>query len=405
MKIAFLVNEFPVLSETFILNQITGLLDLGHEVEIFAQSHPGQAMVHRDVEKYNLMERVHYLPKVPKNKIIRRFKALLITMIYLLWFPVKTFKGLRILLSRKEGFSYELLYLIFYFLPKKFDIIQCHYGFIGVNGTYLKEVGIKTRLVTMFHGYDIRTGLEKGGAIYRRLFKFGDCFLSISQYNYRNLVDMGADAGKIVYHPVGIDLGKFTYKWDRPVSFSAATIIIITVARLVEEKGLEYGIEAIAQLHNKYPAIKLTYNIIGTGPLEKKLRELTNKANLNGVVFFLGPLSQEEIGRKLQEAQIFLLPSVAEALPVVLMEAQASGLPIVATNVGSIDELVIDGKSGFLVPDKNANALAEKIDYLIEHPEIWPQMGRSGRDYVEKHFAITLLNQRLVKIYQDLIKK
>jgi len=78
-------------------------------------------------------------------------------------------------------------------------------------------------------------------------------------------------------------------------------------------------------------------------------------------------------------------------------------LPVVASNVGSIDKMVNNGASGFLVPERDVDALAEKLIYLIEHPEIWPEMGRAGRAYVEANYDINKLNDRLVEIYKEVL--
>ena len=153
----------------------------------------------------------------------------------------------------------------------------------------------------------------------------------------------------------------------------------------------------------KRQGLNLKYNIIGDGPLIGDLKYIVNKMMLNNVVHFLGPKEQEEIIDLLQQSHIFLCPSIAEALPVSIMEAQAVGLPVVATDVGSVSQIVLDGKSGFLVPARNVDALTERLLYLIDHPEICIQMGRHGRNNVEIHFDIDKLNDRLVQIYERLL--
>ena len=90
-------------------------------------------------------------------------------------------------------------------------------------------------------------------------------------------------------------------------------------------------------------------------------------------------------------------------LPVSLMEALATGLPVVATSVGGVSELVIDGQSGFLVPEKDVDTMAERLGYLIRNPQIWEEMGSNGRKHVEAHYSIEILNRRLVEIYSDLL--
>ncbi len=136
---------------------------------------------------------------------------------------------------------------------------------------------------------------------------------------------------------------------------------------------------------------------------------MVENLHIKGYVKFLGAVEQNEVPRLYQKAHIFILPSITadngdqEGIPVVLMEAQATGLPIISTYHTGIPEVVVDGKSGFLVPEKNVDALAEKLEYLIEHPEIWPNMGQYGRKFVEEHYDINKLNQKLVEIHQNLI--
>lgn len=401
MKIAFIVSEFPALSQTFILNQITGLLDLGHEVEIFAQSNPKDKKVHSDVKKYHLIERTHY-SGIPRNKIKRILKAIYLIITNFYKGPIKILKSLNIIKYGKKSLSLELLYILIPFLNKRFDVIQCHFGTNGNIGAYLKEIGFKSKLITTFHGSDTRLGIEKGGNIYHRLFKFGDCFLAITDYNYKNLIRFGANSQKIIFHPVGIEIDKFPLKQKLTVKRSIP-IVILTVARLVEEKGLQYGIDAISKLLERNHDLCLEYRIIGGGTLEKELKMIVKKLKLDSIVHFIGPMSREEIVQEMFKANIFLLPSVAESFGVVLLEAQSVGLPIVATNVGGVSQAIIDCKSGFLVTERDADALAEKLEYLIEHPELWPKMGRCGRKYVEEKYDIKKLNQKLVEIYQNLI--
>lgn len=402
MKIAFIVGGFPALSQTFVLNQITGLLNLGHDVEIFAQYNPLDEKVQPDVRKYHLKERTHFYG-IPRNKIKRILKAIYLIITNFYKGPIKILKSLNIIKYGKKSLSLELLYILIPFLSKKFDIIQCHFGTNGNIGVYLKQMGLKAKLITMFHGCDIRAGIKKGKNIYSHLFKYGDCFLAISDYNYKNLIRFGASPQKIIFHPVGIDVKKFSCVWRSTIVEPPETIIILTVARLVEEKGLQYGIQAINKLLKKNPKLHLEYHIIGGGKLEGQLRKQAEDLNLDEVVRFHGPMEQEGVITSMQKAHIFLLPSITEALPVVLMEAQAVGIPVIATNVGSVSQIVIDGKSGFLVPERDTDALVKRLNYLIEHPELWTDMGRCGRKYVEEKYDIKKLNQKLVEIYQNLI--
>jgi len=145
------------------------------------------------------------------------------------------------------------------------------------------------------------------------------------------------------------------------------------------------------------------------GPLRGKLKNLTKQLGISGHVRFLGAKTRDQIIKLYSKAHIFMLSSIRnqngseEGQGLVLLEAQSVGLPVVATRVGGIPESVVDGKSGFLVPERDVDALAEKLIYLIEHPEIWPEMGRAGRAFVEINYDINKLNDRLVEIYQQLL--
>jgi len=246
-------------------------------------------------------------------------------------------------------------------------------------------------------------GLEKEGQIYRNLFERGDCFISISEYNYSNLVKFGLDKEKIVNLPVGIDLGRFPDQNPHKTLIPGSPIKIATVARLVEEKGLYYGILAIHEVLQQAPELKIKYFLVGEGPLKDELTTLIEKLQLGKIVNFLGSLNQDDVVNTLMQSHIFLLPSVAEALPVCLMEAQAAFLPVVATDVGSVDQVVVDGEAGFIARSGNVQDLAIKLKTLLKHPEKWSEMGQSGRKHVENYYDIDKLNDKLVQIYHALL--
>jgi len=217
---------------------------------------------------------------------------------------------------------------------------------------------------------------------------------------------MGCEEGKIIVHRMGIDVEKFEFSERR----KTGTIKILSVGRLVEKKGHEYAIKALAKVVNKNGK-DIIYRIVGDGPLKDELMSLAEELGIEDCVKFMGNVEDEELLKLYKESHIFILPSVTasdgdqEGIPVVLMEAQAMGLPVISTYHSGIPEVVIDGKSGFLVPEKDVDALAEKMEFLVEHPELWSEMGRHGREFVEKHYDIRRLNKRLVEIYQNLIRK
>ena len=401
LKIAFLAGVFPALSETFILNQITGLIDLGHDVDIFALERGYTAKLHGDITKYDLLSRTHY-PTRKAGEPLGSLKSLVFHSPGFLRRPSSLLKIHSAIKKGVPGLPF-LFHCLPYFSNHYYDIIHCQFGPNGNIGAEMKELGItNAKLVTTFHGYDIRLGLSQGGDIYAPLKEKGDLFLAISRYNRRQLEEMGFDLTKIVDHPVGIDIEKFKY------SASAAPrpggeMRIISIARLVKEKGLEYAIKAIAILAAKNPGLKIKYEIIGEGSLRDRLQALAAEEGLAETITFAGGMDQDYISSRLAESDIFLLSSVEEALSVALMEALASGLPAVATKVGGVPEVVKDDESGYLVQPGDPEAMAEKLDILVKNPGMRREMGLAGRKSVEEKYDIRKLNERLVELYRSLL--
>jgi len=371
MKIAILVKLFPSLSETFILNQITGLLDLGHDVEIFSFKKSEQVKQHKDVEKYKLMELVHYI-SVPKRKINQIFKGLCIIAKIFFKKPLVGFKFINLLNYKRKKISLSLLFEIEPLLDKNFDILYCHFGPIGIKGAMIKKTGaIDCKLLTSFHGFDMSEYiLKKGENVYDSLFNIGDVFLPVCDHWKNAMIRLGCSKDKIIVHRMGIDLKKFIFKEK---SLNNTRTKVISIGRLVEKKGIEYGIKAVKNLLTELPYID--YIIVGDGPLKDKLNNLIKELDIESNVKILGNKTHEEIIELLYSSDILLAPSTVskngdcEGIPVVLMEAMATGLPVISTYHSAIPELVKDRESGFLVSERDIKGIANKLKYLVLHYE------------------------------------
>ena len=377
MKIAFIVSGFPKLSETFILNQIVGLIERGHEVDIYAETPPtNENKIHPDIKKYYLLDKTLYFGH-SSNKILSGLNA---TKLSLLNF----YKNPTAILSSWNYYKYDkhrlfskflLPHMVVPFLKRKeYDIINCHFGYNGLKALYLRKIGIlKGKIVTTFHGIDITNYIDSFGKdVYKQLFEAGDLFLPVSELWKKRLIELGCNPEKVIVHHMGIDCQEFMFQ-PRRINIDSQ-INIVTVARLVEKKGIEYAIRSVAKLTNKYQ--NLQYTIVGDGDLKESLQKLSLELNLEGIVTFLGWKDRQEVIRILSKADIMLAPSVTskngdmEGIPVGLMEAMAMGLPVISTYHSGISELITDGVSGFLVPEKDVDTLATKLTYLIEHPEV-----------------------------------
>ncbi|MDA9761976.1 glycosyltransferase family 4 protein, partial [Desulfobacterales bacterium] len=215
--------------------------------------------------------------------------------------------------------------------------------------------------------------------------------------------EFGCDENKLVRHPLGIDIKKFTLSNNKIINKPDNKFKILTIARLVKEKGLEYAIEAIDKLRSKNHEIDIEYNIIGEGPLRENLHQIINRRSLKKIVKMHGEQNQENVIDYLNRSHIFLLPSIAESFGLVLLEAQAAGLPVIATSVGGTYEAMIPTETGILIPPKDPDAIADELYALIQDPEKRIKMGFAGKKYVARHYDIETLNDILVKIYQNVI--
>jgi colanic acid/amylovoran biosynthesis glycosyltransferase len=405
MRIAFFVDLFPSVSETFILSQLTGLIERGHEIEIFAARAGDPSVVHADVRKYRLLDKTFYHGLAPQPGRLK--KALWLAQNRRRIFQLLRRRPMMIAAPRL-AFSPGLWRKtqILNGAVRAFDVIHCHFGPNGTLAAALRELStLQGPIITTFHGYDLSTFVRaRGRSAYRFLFARGDLFLPISERFKGKLIELGCPPEKIRVHRVGVDVRRLRAQTD--CRSSQRSIRILTLARLVEKKGVAYGIEAIARLAARYPQMR--YEIIGDGPLKPALQDLIGSLGQDRRVHLLGWKSQEEVRQFLREADILLAPSVTaqdgdeEGTPTALIEALAQGIPVLSTRHSGIPEVVPDGAAGYLVPERDAAALAEKLALLIERREWWPAMGAAGRKHVEAHFDIKKLNDQLVEIYQGL---
>jgi colanic acid/amylovoran biosynthesis glycosyltransferase len=406
MKIAFFVTTFPLISETFILNQIAGLIDRGHEVDVFANEIGRENGFHREYLKYRMAERTRLRRLIPTGSRTRRIAVTLALVARDVWrHPITVPRAIsRFLRDRPNITLYDLHMALRFLRFPSYDIVHCHFGPNADDAAILAELGVyRGKIVATFHGYDIRKGIATSGEAYSRVIRHCDAVYSISGYNQRWLERFGFSRERIIYHPVGIDVGSFPLRSETGKRSDGDSVHIVTVARLVEEKGLEYAIDAIADIRRRFTNTRIRYTIIGGGPLEGALKDAAYRRRMDDVVVFMGPQDQSVVREVLSKADLFLLPSVAEALPVSIMEAMASSLPVIATDVGSVAELVRDGKTGRLVPAADSKALARTLLEMLDARDGWPMLGEEARRLVENKYDVNMLNDRLVEHYRTLL--
>lgn len=200
--------------------------------------------------------------------------------------------------------------------------------------------------------------------------------------------------------PNGVDLTRFHPPASRRHRRSNR-VRCLAVARLVERKGLDHLIRAIASLERG----RYELEIVGTGPDEHSLRELAATLGLDGLVKFSGSLDRSTVARRYREADIFTLASVEEAFGNVFGEAMACGLPVVGSNIGGIPALVQHGRNGLLVPPRDPLALAAAIHQLGENPTLRAEMGRRNRSHAETTLSWDHISTRYLSLYHGVRRR
>lgn len=400
-----IVGSFPNYSETYILNQITGLIEKGHDVKVIASCKP-KGQLHGDYYKYNL-GRITKYHNMPRNyllgiiilciKIIKRLKKnkMLLLKSYKI---LKDYTSLHITLSA----FYYLLEL----LDNDYDIIHAQMGERGRIAAVLKEVGLKGKLIVSFHGGDINIGTKRlRQIVYNKLFKIMKIAIVNSNFGEKKLKGLGCPKNKIRILPVGLRTSLLNP--TNKNNLFKPTVIILTIARLIECKGLKYAIEAFYEVVKRHPTTK--YIIAGEGEDRKKIENLIRSLELSGCVKMLGSVTQEEAYFLYRISDIFILPSVkgsdgaTETQGLVLQEAQSAGIPVITTDIGGIPDGLIPNVTGFIGPERNKRYLIEKINYLINNPNARYRMGMAGIDFTKTKYDIQDLNSKLIRIYTETI--
>lgn len=407
-----MVGAFPALSETFVLNQITTLLGRGHSVTVLAERHSDDAAEHPDVARFGLRDRTRY------ELLPARFAERVVRLPGVWRSALPTLRALNVLRYGRAAASLRLAWSASAFggVPE-FDVVQCHFGALGLKAVLLREVGaLRGRIVTAFHGEDIINYPRRfRGDLYAPLFAHGDLFLPVSARWNDALVAAGCPADRIRVHRMGVEVrrGPRSNGSAATVATAAAAaaharpaLRILTVARLVEKKGVADAIRAVSRLPVDYE-----YVIAGDGPLRAELEALAAAEGVAARVRFVGARSAAEVADLLDAADVFLAPSVTaadgdvEGVPVSIMEAMAAGLPVVSTRHSGIPELVADGVSGFLTAEHDVAGLTRRLSALAADSALRARMGEAGRDIVEREFEIGALTERLEGYYGELLSR
>lgn len=379
-RIGYVLKMYPRLSETFILNEILALEAQGADLDIVSLRAPVDGRFHENLARVEAP--LTYLPVAGRTSqlwdTLRRAAAVL---------PGPLEAQLPEVLREDPGDAAQALELACHVTERRIDHLHAHFGSVATAVARLaaRLAGVSYSFTA--HAKDIFHDEVDRTEMHRRL-RDAAAVVTISDYNAAYLRrSYGTDPERVVRIYNGLDLSAYAF-----TPYGRRPPVVAGVGRLVEKKGFRHLVDAVARLRKDGGEVEL--ELVGAGPEETSLRGLVGDLGLDDAVRFHGPLSQSRTRDVVRGAAVLAAPCVVgvdgnrDGLPTVLLEGLAVGTPVVATPVTGIPEAVVDGRTGLLVPEGDAAALADALGRLLGDPGLGKTLARNGRQHVEAIFDI-----------------
>lgn len=415
-KIAYLLNAFPTLSETFIINEVVGLRNQGVDLDVFALFKPPDDKVNEAMA--DLQKTTFYLmAQISGRKLVQAH------VFFLFHYPLRYLKTARFAIQKrsKETSLFGILLksatrgeyskdqrqdLFVHFIlavvlarrmwPGEYTFLFAHFADAAASLAMLISRLLGIPYGISVHAYDIFTPQRN----WREKFFSADLLVTCTHYNREYMLEnfpyLTAERIQVVYH--GIDVQRFTPTRRK----RAHPPVILSIGRLVPKKGFASLIEASKILHDR--GFDFRCIIIGEGPERPRLEMRIKLGNLEDVVCLTGSVQPSEIVNHYADATIFALPCIVEengnrdGIPNVIAEAMAMQLPVVSSPISGIPELLVDGKTGLLVAEADCVGVADALQRLLESPGLRARLGKAARRQVESIFVARQLHSELAKI-------
>jgi len=401
-KIAYIMSRFPHLPETFILREMIVLENLGWEISLYPLILQNQIVVHPDAQPW--IGKAHFSPWISCNiakASLSQFKVSPQRFISLFVRVVReNFNSLGFLIRSIILFP-KAVWMAEQIAKEEITHIHAHYATHPALVAWIihKLTGIPYSLTV--HAHDIFVDKSM------LTIKLRDAafIVAISKFNREYLVDCAGDWVRKKIHVVhcGVDVNYYASTKSRGMGDSPFEVL--SIGSLQPYKGMEYLIEAIHLLKKRNVAIHC--RIVGEGKERTKLERLIVKYELESMIELLGAQTQEKVAHLLSNVDCYVQPSIVtkegkmEGIPVSIMEALASGLPVIATNISGIPELVEDGKTGWLIPPNSSVALADTLEIVISNQLEAIQRAHSGQKLVMQEFSIDENVKELATLFQN----
>lgn len=408
-SVLLICNEFPAPSETFISFQVEDLLERGFAVGVAAGGPVSVTDSHmRDVLAHPRL-RLFQHPLIPANKLARGLGCGLRMAVAPILRPSLAAYPTDFTKYRVSFHSGRLGYLSYLNgAPDELAAYSLHHAHFGSSAEELLFWRSKGRipvrpLVVSFHGCDISQNPKKHGLhVFQSIFEQASVITANSNYTKGRLLLMGAPEEKIVILRATVDVEGCVFR-SRSMD-THESLKLVSIGRLDEMKGQRYLIEAVSRLRNCGEKVEL--RIAGDGPFHARLSKQIADLGLDQYVRLLGWQDRDQIRNLLDWGHVLVAPSITasngdtEGQGVVLQEAQASGLPVIATTHNGFPDSIVPDKSGILVPEHSVEGIVDAVLKLKAAHLSWPEMGQTGRDFVLNHFTRELLLSRLLDIYE-----
>ncbi len=396
LQIAYLTGEYPRATDTFIQREVAALRALGLKVETCSMRRTGPEHHVGEEQRQEAARTFHVLEatRKPLHLLSTHLQALVRS-------PSRYFKTLALAFKTSPGGIKSSLYQLIYFAESA--VLARHLretGATHLHNHIAKSSCTVAMLATALSGIPFSFTLHGPDIFFEathwRLdekIKRASFVACISDFCRSQAMAFSPpeDWSKLHIIHCGVDPQRYT-PTPRPQGAK-----LLFVGRLAAVKGLPVLFDALNILNT--PDYSLA--IIGDGPDRAMLDRMAREKGLEGAVNFMGYRSQSEVAEMLKDTDILVLPSFAEGVPVVLMEAMAAEVPVVATRIAGIPELVEDRKSGILVAPGRAIELAEAIDAILADPEAASAMGRTGRAKIFAEFDSQAEAARLAHLFQS----
>ena len=400
LKVAYLVTQFPSLSQTFVTNEMYWIRNYGVEINIFSLFTPKSGIIHDQAKE--LLPYVNYSPFLS-------WKVLKAQLHFLRVSPLRYLKAL----GRVVRYTYHepmLLLRALLLFPKSVYFVRkmkvsgaehLHVHFVTLASVCASAAVELLGIPLSIHPHAVGLFKRDQKSVRRQLEEVARV-TTISTFHQNYIANLcpaiAPEDVNIIY--CGIDIDRFQPLLDRSDN---EVVHILSVGRLVEKKGFEYLIDACALLAKG--GLDFACQIVGDGPLHEALQARIEGHGLQGLVTLLGPLEQASVLNLYQTSDIFALPCVVahdgnqDGLPVVLLEAMACELPVITTPTAGIVDAVSDDETGLLVQERDAHDLARALERLVVNGTLRSRLGKQARQKILEDFQIQSNAAKLAAIF------